>query len=98
MGHARALLPLSESDQTRAAEEVVTQRLNVRQTERLVQRIQSPPAPPSTQSSPPVIDVPTQWRQRISLSHTRQGTDVRLQGLSDDELMALLAWLAMRDT
>jgi ParB family chromosome partitioning protein len=41
MGHARALLGLQEAVQTKAANQVVKQGLSVRETERLVRRLQS---------------------------------------------------------
>ena len=41
MGHARALLPLPENMQQRAAEDVLRSRLSVRQTETLVKRLLS---------------------------------------------------------
>ena len=44
MGHARALLPLSKSDQARLAVQVVHKGLSVRDTERLVSRELNPPA------------------------------------------------------
>jgi ParB family chromosome partitioning protein len=50
MGHARALLALTGGDQTQAARHVASKGLSVRETERLVKRLQSdaakPPAPP----------------------------------------------------
>lgn len=45
MGHARAMLPLDADTQRAAAEEVVAKGLSVRETERLVKRLQSPPTP-----------------------------------------------------
>lgn len=42
MGHARALLPLPESQQILAAAQIVQKTLNVRDTEKLVQRMQKP--------------------------------------------------------
>ena len=41
MGHARALLPLPESMQLKAAEDVLRSQLSVRQTETLVKRLLS---------------------------------------------------------
>ena len=41
MGHARALLPLAESMQLKAAEDVLRSQLSVRQTETLVKRLLS---------------------------------------------------------
>lgn len=41
-GHARALLPLSAAKQREAADHIITQKLNVRQTEALVKRMTTP--------------------------------------------------------
>ena len=41
MGHARALLPLAESMQLKAAEDVLRSQLSVRQTQTLVKRLLS---------------------------------------------------------
>lgn len=46
MGHARALLSLSDDDQIQAAQTVAARNLSVRETENLVQRIKYPPARP----------------------------------------------------
>ncbi len=56
MGHARALLPVEGDAQRTAAEEVVAKGLSVRETERLVKRLQSPPAP-KAEPAPPSPDV-----------------------------------------
>lgn len=42
MGHARALLPLPEPQQALAAAQIIQKTLNVRDTEKLVQRMQKP--------------------------------------------------------
>lgn len=47
MGHARALLALQGALQSTAAKEVVQKSLSVRETEKLVQRLQAPPATPA---------------------------------------------------
>ena len=47
MGHARALLALSGGDQTQAARQVASKGLSVRETERLVKRLQSDAAKPA---------------------------------------------------
>ena len=97
MGHARALLPLAEEDQSAAVEEVVSRGLTVRQTEQLVRRLQAPSV--VTQAlEPPVVELPVAWSNRVSLSQSARGTDVRLRGLTEEELAALVAWLAKRDT
>ena len=53
MGHARALLGLADRKaQAAAAREVVAKRLSVRDTERLVKRLQAPPAKPTPAAHP----------------------------------------------
>ena len=55
MGHARALLALTDpSQQRQAAREVISRSLSVRETEALVKRIASPaaPRPPKAEASP----------------------------------------------
>lgn len=42
MGHARALLPLSDENQLMVANQVIAKSLSVRQTEELVKRVQNP--------------------------------------------------------
>ena len=97
MGHARALLPLAEDDQATAVEEVVARGLTVRQTEQLVRRLQSPLVATQT-LEPPAVELPGAWSERVSLSQNARGTDVRLRGLTEQELTELVAWLAKRDT
>ncbi len=97
MGHARALLPLAEDDQATAVEEVVARGLTVRQTEQLVRRLQSPLVATQT-LKPPAVELPGAWSERVSLSQNARGTDVRLRGLTEQELTELVAWLAKRDT
>ena len=76
MGHARALLGLSEpSAQRRAASEVVARGLSVRETEGLVKQLGRPSAPPPSGPSPS-LDIHTktaQDRLRVAL-----GTRVRI--------------------
>ena len=76
MGHARALLGLSEpSAQRRAAREVVARGLSVRETEGLVKQLGRTTAPPPS-DPPPSLDVHTeaaQDRLRVAL-----GTRVRI--------------------
>ena len=52
MGHARALLPLSKSEQGRLASMVVEKGFSVRETERLVARELSPPVKKSGEKKP----------------------------------------------
>jgi len=63
MGHARALLGLTEpSAQRRAAREVVARGLSVRETEGLVKQLGRPTAPRPA-GSPPQLDVHTNAAQ-----------------------------------
>lgn len=54
MGHARALLGLKEQLQTSAARQVVARGLSVRETEKLVRRLQGDEVQPTRASSPAV--------------------------------------------
>lgn len=56
MGHARALLGLQEEAQTRAANQVVKQGLSVRETERLVRRLQGEAENPTRPRQAPAED------------------------------------------
>ena len=51
-GHARALLPLSQRDQEKTAQTIVSTGLSVRQTEMLVKRLQSAQEEPEEAPSP----------------------------------------------
>jgi ParB family chromosome partitioning protein len=77
MGHARALLTLSDPAQQRqASREVISRSLSVRETEALVKRIASPPAPRAPKAEVSVTDVHTRAaedRLRFAL-----GTKVRI--------------------
>ena len=60
MGHARALLGLSDGAQQReAAREVIARSLSVRDTEALVKRLSSPSAPKAAPVEPKPLDVHT---------------------------------------
>ncbi|MCG8029209.1 MAG: ParB/RepB/Spo0J family partition protein [Candidatus Thiodiazotropha taylori] len=56
MGHARTLLGLKGEDQTRAANQVVSQGLSVRETERLVRRLQSESENPKPKRAAQPVD------------------------------------------
>lgn len=74
MGHARALLGLTDAAQSEAAQRVAARGLSVRETERLVQRMQRPPPKPEA----PARDDPDIRRLEESLAG-RLGAKVRLQ-------------------
>ncbi len=77
MGHARALLALTDhAAQRQASREVISRALSVRETEALVKRLVSPPAPRVSKSDVPAADVHTRAaedRLRFAL-----GTKVRI--------------------
>ena len=77
MGHARALLALTDhAAQRQAAREVISRRLSVRETEALAKRLSAPASPRAAKAEPPVNDVHTRAaedRLRFAL-----GTKVRI--------------------
>ena len=77
MGHARALLALTDhAAQRQASREVISRALSVRETEALVKRLVSPPAPRVAKADVPATDVHTRAaedRLRFAL-----GTKVRI--------------------
>ena len=77
MGHARALLALTDhAAQRQASREVISRALSVRETEALVKRLASPPAPRIAKADSPATDVHTRAaedRLRFAL-----GTKVRI--------------------
>ena len=74
MGHARALLPLPENMQQKAAEDVLRSRLSVRQTETLVKRLLSG----DTESAKTGADDPDVGRLEMKLSDSL-GAKVKLK-------------------
>ena len=74
MGHARALLPLPENMQQKAAEDVLRSRLSVRQTETLVKRLLSG----DTASPKSGVDDPDVGRLEMRLSDSL-GATVKLK-------------------
>ena len=97
MGHARALLSLDGAAQRRAADEVVTRGLNVRQTEALVRRLAaaSEPAPPPS-SDPDLHRLESELMERlgapVAIRHGQHGKGrVVIRYASLDELDGILA-------
>jgi ParB family chromosome partitioning protein len=78
MGHARALLGLQGEHQTKAANQVVKQGLSVRETERLVRRLQGEaesPSRPSRAKAPEDPDI----RRLVNDLSEKLGAKVDLQ-------------------
>jgi ParB family chromosome partitioning protein len=78
MGHARALLGLQGEDQSRAADQVVKRGLSVRETERLVRRLQSEAEQPVRPNRSAVAEDPDIRRLVNDLSE-KLGAKVDLQ-------------------
>ena len=99
-GHARALLALSTPDaQTAALHTVITQELNVRQTEELVRRLsgEKPRTNPRPAPSPEVSSLEERLRlslgTKVSLRTSRKGGTITIHYYSNEELEALLVRL-----
>ncbi len=83
MGHARALLSISDgAQQYDAARQVVSKRLSVRETERLVRRMRAGPAGKTPVTKPVSqsadirrleVEVSEKLGARVSLQHTQKG-------------------------
>lgn len=98
-GHARALLGLSTEEAQEAALQTVTSlRLNVRQTEQLVNKINGEKKPTTEEKkiekSPEVIDIESRLQSRfetkVSMRYSKNGGNITLHYSSDEDLDALL--------
>lgn len=99
-GHARALLALPTPEAQQAAlQTVLTQELNVRQTEELVRKFggQKSAPPPKALPAPEILAIKERLRSslgtKVSLRHSRNGGSLTIYYYSDEELDALLARL-----
>jgi ParB family transcriptional regulator, chromosome partitioning protein len=99
-GHARALLALSTPEaQTAALRTVLTQELNVRQTEELVRKLcgEKPIRKPKSVSTPEVVELEERLRSslgtKVTLRTGRKGGTVTIHYYSDEELNALMGRL-----
>ncbi len=97
MGHARALLSLDRHEQMRAAQQVVSLELSVRQTEALVKRIKEgqPGKKPAARKSPDLERLEQELTETlcapVSLKHSASGKgQVTIRYTSLDELDGLL--------
>ncbi|MCU7817126.1 MAG: ParB/RepB/Spo0J family partition protein [Candidatus Thiodiazotropha sp. (ex Lucinoma kastoroae)] len=100
MGHARSLLGLKGESQTQAATQVVAQGLSVRETERLVRRLQNkadnPKPPPIAQAMDPdtrrlVTDLSEKLGAMVDLQQGAKGKGKLIIGYNSlDELEGIL--------
>jgi ParB family chromosome partitioning protein len=98
MGHARALLSLEHDLQLRAAREVVRRELSVRETERLVRRLQNPPRKHSRAVDPDIQRLQDQLAEKlcakVSIQHGRKGKGKLVIAYnSPDELEGIIGHL-----
>ena len=77
MGHARALLSLSDNLQLQAAREVVLRKLSVRETEALVRRLQKPGKKTGRRLDPDILSLQNQIGEslgaRVQIRHLASG-------------------------
>ena len=74
MGHARALIALSQKDQAHLVDLVVSRGLSVREVERRAQRLQAPPVDPATK------DANLQAAERGLEERLKTQVDIHLKG------------------
>jgi ParB family transcriptional regulator, chromosome partitioning protein len=96
MGHARALLALTDhAAQRQASREVISRALSVRETEALVKRLVSPPAPRVAKSDVPAADVHTRAAEdrlrfalgsKVRILRRAQGGTIEISFGSEAEL------------
>ena len=100
MGHARALLSLEPALQAKAAREVVSKELSVRQTEQLVRRLKNPPTVKTRLLDPDIQHLQDALAEklcaRVRLSHNAQGKGKMVIAYnSSDELEGILEQLGL---
>jgi len=93
MGHARALIPLSEKDQLRLAEQVIARGLSVRETERRAKLCLDPPKPRTTTKDPNIQaaeqKLEERWKTRVEIRRRGQRGQIVLHFHSPDDLERL---------
>lgn len=100
MGHARALLTLEPSLQAKAAREVVSKCLSVRETERLVRRLKNPPTRKTSVLDPDIQHLQDKLSERlcarVKLSHNAGGKGKMVIAYnSADELEGILEQMGL---
>jgi ParB family chromosome partitioning protein len=101
MGHARALLSLDPSMQAKAAREVVSKRLSVRETEKLVRRLKNPPVIKTRVLDPDIQRLQDALSEklcaRVKISHNTHGRGKMVIAYnSADELEGILEQLGLQ--
>jgi ParB family chromosome partitioning protein len=103
-GHARALLSLpTPQSQTAALATILSNQLNVRQTEELVRKLRGDKAAPRPRAAPdPEIKaiedrLQAQLGTRVTLRHGRKGGSLTIHYYSNEELEALLSFFHLED-
>jgi ParB family chromosome partitioning protein len=102
MGHARALLPLPESEQLRLAGRIVKEGLSVRNVERQVQRSLESPAPEKAQQrkDPNILKAEQRleelWQTQVQIRLKGQRGEIRIYFHSEEELQRLFEELTNR--
>lgn len=96
-GHARALLGLSTAQAQEAAlQTVLALKLNVRQTEQLVNKLNGEKEPPKekTEKSPEALDLEkrleSRFETKVSMRYSPKGGSITLYYAKDEDLEALL--------
>ena len=100
MGHARALLTLEPSLQAKAAREVVSKQLSVRETEKLVRRLKNPPVRKTQQLDPDIQHLQDRLSEklcaRVKLTHSAKGKGKMVIAYnSTDEFEGILEQLGL---
>jgi len=100
MGHARALLTLEPSLQAKAAREVVSKRLSVRETEQLVRRFKNPPKQKTPSLDPDIQHLQDRLAEKlcakVRLTHNARGKGKMVIAYnSADELEGILEHLGL---
>jgi len=97
MGHARALLALSDDEQTNAARIVVSKELNVRDTEALIKKLQEPVKEIKAKEADPDTQLLAQnlsekIGSQVSISHNKKGKGKLIISYTNlDELDGIVA-------
>jgi ParB family chromosome partitioning protein len=100
MGHARALLTLEPALQAKAAREVISKNLSVRETEQLVRRLKNPPKRKSLVLDPDVQRLQNNLSDKlcakVKLAHNARGKGKMVISYnSTDELQGILEQLGV---